>query len=161
MMSDAPSTEPPDDAHLIPLGSRLAEAMKLRGEGAPDKAALIYHEILQADPRLAEPRLELAHMAAEREQWEEAEEQARAALDVLRRGGQWTADVTEDQLLSFAMNLLAEIIYRSVQEGDLIFRDESEFKTRWNEAASLFSEALTKDPSNEDARYWANHVRPA
>ncbi len=159
-MSGESTPEPPDDAHLIPLGRRLAEAMKLRSEGAADKALLVYHEILQVDPRLAEPRLELAHMAAEQEQWEEAEEQARAALDALRRGGQWTADVTESQLLSFAMNLLAEIIYRSVQDGDLIFRDEARFKARWNEAAGLFAEALRTDPENEDARYWASHVRP-
>lgn len=153
-------SSPPDDSHLIPLGSKLRKAMSLRESGDMAKARDLYREILQADPRLAEPRLELAHMAAEREDWDEAEEQARAALDLLRRGGQWTADLPPERLEAFATNLLAEVLYRSVQDGELIFRDEEGFKARWNEAAALFARALELDPENEDAQYWANHVRP-
>ena len=81
-------------------------------------------------------------------------------MDLLRRGGQWTADLPPERLESFATNLLAEVLYRSVQDGELIFRDEEGFKSRWNEAAALFARAVELDPENEDAKYWANHVRP-
>ncbi|MCO4773676.1 MAG: hypothetical protein KDA24_26835 [Deltaproteobacteria bacterium] len=153
------STTPDEDRHLIPLGSKLAKAMKLRADGKTDSARTLLREILLADPRLAEPRLELAHIAADGEEWEEAEEQARAALELLLKGGQWTADVSQESLRSFATNLLAEVIYRAIQAGDLIFRDEKAFKARWNEAAELFEQALKLDPQNEDARYWVNHVK--
>jgi len=160
--AEAPALDPTVAAehHLVPLGTKLAKAFTLRGEGKHDDAAELLREILQADPRLAEPRLELAHIAAERQDWEEAEEQARAAVDILRAGGQWTASLSPEQMLAFAINLLGEVVYRALQDGDLIFRDAVAFTARWNEAAAFFEEAAKLDPSNEDARHWAIHVRP-
>lgn len=146
--------------HLVPLGTKLEQAFALRGDGKHDAAAELLREILQADPRLAEPRLELAHIAAERSDWEEAEEQARAALMILKSGGQWTASLPAEQMLSFATNLLGEVIYRGLQDGDLIFRDAAAFTERWNEASALFEAAAALDPTNADAKHWATHVRP-
>ena len=146
--------------HLVPLGTRLETAFTLRGDGKNDEAEEILRDVLRTDPRLAEPRLELAHIAAARQDWEEAIEQARAAVAILRGGGQWTADLQPAQMLSFGINLLAEVIYRELQDGDLIFRDPAAFAARWNEAAALFEEAVRTDPRNEDARHWAIHVRP-
>ena len=163
-MSDDESAPPPIDPaaaelHLAPLASKLMQAIALREEGKHDAARALLHEILQADPRLAEPRLELAHLAALRADWEEAEAQAREAVELLHHGGQWTADIAGPALLSFAVNLLGEIVYRALQDGDLIFLDRAAFDARWNEAAGLFVEALRLDPTNEDARYWTGHIR--
>ncbi len=146
--------------HLVPLGTKLARAFTLRGEGKHDEAADLLREILQADPRLPEPRLELAHIAASKGDWEEAEGQARAAVEILRAGGQWTAAMSPPQLLAFAINLLGEVLYRALEDSELIFRDEALFNTGWNEAAALFAEATKLDPANQDARHWAAHVRP-
>lgn len=146
--------------HLVPLGTKLAQAFTLRSEGKHEDAAVLLREVLHADPRLPEPRLELAHIAAEAGDWEEAEGQARQAVALLRAGGQWTAVMGPAQLLAFAINLLGEVIYRALEDSDLIFRDASLFTEGWNEAAALFAEAHRLDPANTDARHWAAHVRP-
>ena len=158
-MTDEVDVAEDQEHHLVPLGTRLQKAMQLRADGKDAEATERLQAILSTDPRLAEPRLELAHLAAAREDWDEAEAQARMAVDVLRSGGQWTADVPAEALLSFSVNLLAEVIYRSLQDSELIFTDRPAFDRRWNEAAGLFVEALRIDPSNEDARYWTTHVQ--
>jgi tetratricopeptide (TPR) repeat protein len=147
------------ETHLIPLASKLEKAMELRAAHDLEGARSLLREVLLSDPRLAEPRLELAHIAATVEDWEEAEEQARAAVHLLRSGGQWTAAMAPKVLQAFATNLLGEVIYRSIEDGELMFRDEAAFTERWNEAAALFAAAHALDPSNDDARYWTNHVR--
>lgn len=149
-----------DEAHLPALALRLSEALRLRADGKDPEAAPILHEILRADPRLAEPRLELAHIAASTEDWEEAEGHARLALQTLRLGGQWSEDVEPQVLLSFAANLLGEILFRSVEGGDLFLADQAAFARVWNEAAALFTEAASLDPDHADARSNAARVRP-
>jgi len=160
--SEAPSgveTDAPE-AHLDSLQDVMAEAFELRGQGKIAEAVGLFRRILAAEPRLAEPRLELAHLAASGEDWEEAEAQARMAVQVLRSGGQWTLDLSAEELLAFAVNLLGEVLVRSIDSGDLIFRDRKRFNAIWNEAATLFAEAQALDPSNEDARGNATHYRP-
>ena len=82
-----------DAEQLAGLEPKMMEAMAARAAGKDDIAKTIFEEILRGEPRLAEPRLELAHMAALVEDWDEAQTQARLAVDILRRGGQWTEDV--------------------------------------------------------------------
>ncbi|MBN92481.1 MAG: hypothetical protein CL928_00190 [Deltaproteobacteria bacterium] len=174
-MSDAgktdpssPSTgeKPPEvdaeapEAHLESLEEAMTSALELRQQGKIQEAVRLFREILAAEPRLAEPRLELAHLAASSEDWEEAEAQARMAVQILRSGGQWILGLSGEQLLSFAVNLLGEVLVRSIESGDLIFRDKKRFNAIWNEAAALFVEAKALDPSNEDARSNSLHYRP-
>jgi hypothetical protein len=85
----------------------MRAAMKLRAKGDDAGAATLLRAILQDEPRLPEPRLELAHLAALRDDWEEAEGHARLAVAALRQGGQWT-ELGAEVLLSFALNLLGE-----------------------------------------------------
>jgi hypothetical protein len=99
----------------------------------------------------------LAHIAASREDWQEAQEQARIAVASLTAGAQWTLDVEPAPLLSFAMNLLGETLVRSIEGGDLFMTDKQAFRSIWNEAAELFVGARKVDPTNSDAR--RNSVR--
>jgi len=148
------------EAHLGSLEVAMARAFELMQEGKQAEASDLFRQILQVEPRLAEPRLELAHLAASNEEWEEDEAQARSAVQTLRAGGQWTLDLEADVLLAFAINLLGEILVRAIEGSDLIFHDRGQFNTVWNEAAALFREAQGLDPANEDARSNATHHRP-
>jgi tetratricopeptide (TPR) repeat protein len=134
--------------------------MDLRRDGKDEEAAEVLRAILSSEPRLAEARLELCHIAATRGDWEEAEEQGRLAIETLRSGGQWTLDLEADELLSFALNLLGEVIVRCLEEGDLLMDDRPAFVARWNEASGFFRESLERDNSNKDARTNCIHHRP-
>ncbi|MCP4867662.1 MAG: hypothetical protein GY898_02965 [Proteobacteria bacterium] len=149
-----------DQSVLDALTPKMQTALELRQNGQHDRAEKLFREILRSEPRLAEPRLELAHLAAGREDWGEAQDQARIAVTTLIAGGQWTMDVDPAPLLSFAMNLLGETLVRAIEGGDLFLRDKDKFESVWNEASVLFTEAKKLDPTNEDARRNAVRYRP-
>jgi tetratricopeptide (TPR) repeat protein len=148
-----------DQEQLTALEPKMRLAMTAREQGNDAEAKKLFEEILKEDPRLAEPRLELAHMAALTEEWEEAQAQARLAVEILKRGGQWTQDVVPEVLLGFALNLLGELVVRPLEEGDLFLTDRPRFDTSWNEASTLFGLAIAADPSNVDARRNATRYR--
>jgi tetratricopeptide (TPR) repeat protein len=149
----------PED-HLQSLVPLMEKALRLRSEGNEEQAVAVLRDILRVEPRLAEPRLELCHIAAGEGRHDEAEAQARMAVEALRGGGQWTADLEADEILSFALNLLGEVIVRALEEGDLLMTDRPQFVSRWNEASQFFRESLERDNSNRDARSNVIHYRP-
>ncbi len=149
-----------DQAVLDALAPKMRAALEARQSGDDDRAEKLLREVLRNEPRLAEPRLELAHLAVLRDQWDEARTQAEIAVTTLRAGGQWTLDVEPEALLSFAINLLGEVIVRSIEEEDLFLRDRSKFTDAWNRAALLFAEARSLDPTNDDARRNFARYRP-
>jgi hypothetical protein len=146
-----------DRALLEALEPKMRKALALRQAGDEAAAVKLLRAILADEPRLAEPRLELAHLAVVAEAWEEAREQAAMAVEILRAGGQWILDLPPETLLSFALNLLGETVVRPLEEGDLFLVDREAFTTAWNGAAALFEEATKLDPDNEEAR--RNHTR--
>ena len=148
-----------DRDQLAELEPKLRMALAALEQGKENEAKKLFEEILQAEPRLAEPRLELAHMAAIAEDWEEAQSQARLAVEILERGGQWTEDVEPAVLLSFALNLLGELIVRPLEEGDLFLTNRPRFNSSWNEASEMFAKALEADDGNVDARRNATRYR--
>jgi tetratricopeptide (TPR) repeat protein len=148
------------EARLDGLGPRLHEALRLRREGKDPQAEHILRELLRVEPRLAEPRLELAHLAASRGDWDEAVAQAREAVSTLRAGGQWTEDMEPAALLAFALNLLGEVLVRSIEDTDLYIEEPERFTRTWNEAALLFDEARRLDPRNPDAAGNCGRYRP-
>ena len=148
-----------DKDQLAELEPKMRMAMTAREQGKDGEARKLFESILQSEPRLAEPRLELAHMAAIAEDWDEAQTQARLAVDILQRGGQWTEDVAPKVLLGFALNLLGELIVRPLEEGDLFLTNRAEFNARWNEASEVFARCLEADPENVDARRNATRYR--
>ncbi len=135
------------------------QAMEAREKNLDEEARQLFHSILKQEPRLAEPRLELAHIEIERGQLQEAEEQTRLALEILNNGGQWTADLEPNILLSFGWNLLGEILFRQSEEL-ATSPDRDRFEGIWNDAAAAFKKALELDPENGDARRNATHCRP-
>ena len=149
-----------DRAVIEPLEPTMRKALALRQSGQEVEAEKLLREIIRTDPRLPEPRLELAHLAAMRDDWVEAEAQARLAVEQIRAGGQWIADLPPPTLLSFALNLLGETLVRPLEEGDLFLVDRPAFTVVWNEAAGIFEEAARLDPDSEDARRNTSRYRP-
>jgi len=149
-----------ETATLVSLEPKMSKALLLRQSGKDLDAQLIFRQILADEPRLAEPRMELAHIAALQNDWEEAELQATEAIRILRAGGQWTSEVSPPALLSFAINLLGEVVVRPLEEGDLFLTDKPAFERRWNRASILFGEACKLDPENEDARRNLSRYKP-
>jgi len=149
-----------DQSVLDALTPKMQNALALHQDGQNDRAEKLFREILRSEPRLAEPRLELAHLALGRGDWQEAQEQARLAVTTLLAGGQWTIDIEPAPLLSFSMNLLGETLVRAIESDDLFLRDRARFEAIWNEASALFIQAKVLDPTNDDARRNAVRYRP-
>lgn len=143
---------------LVELVPVFEKALGLRQEGNEKKAEQLLRVILKVEPRLAEPRMEIAHIATSRGDREEAEEQLRFAIDVLRSHGQWTLDLEPDALMSYALNFLGEVVISAFDDADSDEIDDA-FIEIWNEAAGLFAEATKLDPKNQDAAANAARVR--
>ena len=65
------------EGHLDSLAPKMLHAMDLRRQGKDDEAVEVLTDVLRAEPRLAEARLELFHIAASKGDWEEGEGQGR------------------------------------------------------------------------------------
>lgn len=144
---------------LVEMIPMLEGALELRRRGKVEQAERILRHILETEPRLAEPRLEIAHIAIGRTDLDEAEGQLRVAIDVLRSHGQWTLDVDPDALMSYALNFLGEVLISVFEDPDNDEFDEGLFSI-WNEAAGFFAEAAELDPQNEDAALNASRFKP-
>jgi len=133
-------------------------AVAARQEEDDDKAREHLEEIVRKEPRLAEPHLELGHMAIDAGDLGDAEAHVRLAVEQLERGNQWVDDLPADQLLGFAHNLLGEILFA---RADLLSTsdDRAAFDDLWNQAADEFARAHQLDPENPDAKRNAFSVR--
>lgn len=162
-MSDDKPTPPTDEApalhedetHLEGLDQRLLDALQARRKGDVDAASELLRSILSVEPRLAEPRLELASMLLEAEQLDEAEAEAREATRLLDLGGQWTQDVEPTVLRSLAWNLLAEALRRQADSDEVVFGDPARWTALMQESKEAFAKAASLDPTNEHAGHWA------
>lgn len=146
--------EQEDRARMAGLQARFQQALVARERDDVDGAAELLRSVLAAEPRLAEPRLELAHILMNTRQLDEAEEQAREALRILQTGGQWTDDIDEDTLLSHAYTTLAEILRQRADDDTIIFGDPEAFQKLQSESRTLFRKASALDPNNQHAIYW-------
>ena len=144
-----------DESHLDGLDVRMLDALEARRRGDVDGASDLLRSILRAEPRLAEPRMELASILLEADQLEEAESEIREALRLLELGGQWTDDLEEHELRSLAWNLLAEALRRQADQDDVVFGDPARWKELMEESRTAFETAARLDPTNEHADHWA------
>ena len=149
-----------DDGYglLGELGQKFLVALAHKEAGRVDRAEDELRAILRVEPRLPEPRMELARLLLDTDRLEDAEDQAREALESLELGGAWTEDVPEQTVKSIAHATLAEVLRRRADEDDVIFGDPDAFRALVEEARQHFAKAAELDPSDATANYYAFHM---
>jgi tetratricopeptide (TPR) repeat protein len=150
-----------DEEVLAGLQVRFVEAVRLKDANALDQAEEIFQAILRQEPRLPEPRMELARIFLDTDRLLEAEEHARLALEHLAAGGRWTDDLGDGVVESIAHALLAEILRRRLDEDDVVFGDPEVYRSLLAESRSLFEKAHRLDPTDETSSYYASFLGPA
>lgn len=149
-----------EQAALEGLERDFLQATALLRNGQVDKAEDLLTEILRTEPRLPEPRMELARIHLDSDRTASAEEHARMALEHLGSGGQWTEMLEPNVVQSIAHALLAECLRRRLEEDEVIFGDPSIFKDLIAESKHHFSAARDLDPSDETSSYYAYFLGP-
>ena len=145
---------------LESLEPRFMLALQAKQAGKLDDAEDELRAILRIEPRLAEPRMELARILLDTDRLHDAEEHAREALIQLEAGGQWIEEIQEEVVLALAHALLAEVLRRHADDDDLIFGDPEKFHAVVEESQQHFEAASKLDPSNEYASYYAFFMGP-
>ncbi len=149
-------TQPTQEAaELDALGERFLDALTSVRAGNMDAAEDALRAILNVEPRLPEPRLELARILLDSDRLEDAEAQAREARGYLEADGQWTDDLPANVVLALCYGLIAEILRRRADEDNVIFGDPDAFRALVTESQELFTKASELDPSDEYASYHA------
>lgn len=146
--------------HTQGLEKVFLQALKERRAGRLDQAVDLLREVIQGDPRLPEPHLELAHIHLEAERFELAEIEAREGLKWLQQGGQWVEDLPPNVVLSHAHDLLGQILQDKAATDEVVFGDESIFSDLLREAKGHFEKARDLDPKNDHANFNAFFLQP-
>jgi tetratricopeptide (TPR) repeat protein len=139
--------EPADD-HLSALGPRFMAGIEKRQAGKVDDALEIFREVLRAEPRLAEPRMEIARILLEMGKLDEAEAEAREAVRLLETGAQWTEELPENVVLALAWALLGEILKERAQSDEVVFGDPETFEELLGESRAAYTRAAELDPTD-------------
>jgi tetratricopeptide (TPR) repeat protein len=137
----------PDESYLRVLGTRFEGAMRLRASGQVDSALAAFQEVLRGEPRLAEPRMEVARMYLELGRLEDAEAEAREAIRLLEAGGQWTDALPENVVLAVAWALLGEVLKERATSDDVVFGPENVFRSLLAQSQAAFARAAALDPT--------------
>ena len=143
------------EGHLAPLEERFTEALGCLDRGEHERADTLLRGILKEEPRLAEPRLELARLMLDRGDLLDAEEEAKEAIRLLEAGGQWNLDLPENVMLSLSHGLLGEVLRQRAESDEAVFGDEATFDDLTSRSLQHFNRAATLDPENEHAAYHA------
>jgi tetratricopeptide (TPR) repeat protein len=143
------------EQHLEGLDAAFMDGVKRLESGNIDGAAEAFRRILKKEPRLAEPRIELARILVETGQLREAEAEIRESLRILEGGGLWLDSLPEDQVKSVAFGMLAEVLRRLAETDDVVFGDPEAWRAIVDESHAAFRKARELDPSNAHATYWA------
>lgn len=163
-MSDLPPldhTTPEAEAEALrKLETTFLEALARKEAGDVDRAEEMLSEILKQEPRLPEPRMELARLFLDTERIAAAEEHARLAVDHIEAGGQWTEMLAENVVKSIAHALLAETLRRRLDQDDMIFGKPDAYKAMLSEAKVHFEVARDLDPTDETSSFYAYFLGP-
>lgn len=143
-LSDLGSAEP----HLAGLDALFMQAIDARTAGRTDEAIEKFSSILESEPRLAEPRIELGALRLEMGQLDEAESQAREAVRILEQGGQWTEDIPENVLQAMAWALLGSILKERASTDDVVFGEPEQFRQLVEQSRVAFARAAELDPDD-------------
>lgn len=137
------------EAHLVALGPKFIAALEARTAGRVDAAVEALLEILRAEPRLAEPRLELGRIYLEMGRLDDAEAEAREALRILAAGGAWTEDLPESLLESLGWALLGEVLKEQAATDEVVFGDDpARFQELIATSRAAFKRAHELDPTD-------------
>ena len=153
MSQDTPEHQ--EQAVLDGLAPRFLAALAAKDAGKIDHAEEELRAILAIEPRLPEPRLELARILLDTDRLADAEPHARQALEGLQQGGQWTDDLPADVVTGLAHALLAEVLRRRADEDDVLFGDPDTFHALVKESRVHFEQAAKLDPDDSYSSYHA------
>lgn len=165
-MSDQPDPSAPTspEAHeqerLDELGNRFLSALSDKEADRIDDAEEALRAIVSEEPRLAEPRLELARILLDTGRLTEAEEQAREGVAHLDATGPWVDEIPANVLEALAQRLLAEVLRRRADEDDVIFGDPATFHGLVAESKAAFTKAAELDPNDDYSNYYAFFLGP-
>ena len=140
-----------EDSHLEALQDQFMVGLECTQAGHIDRAAELFRNILKMEPRLAEPRMELARLLLDTGQIDEASEQLAEAISVLEKGGQWIDQIPENTVLSAAYALLGESFQRQANVDSIVFGHPEQWKRLMEKAKAAFARAKTLDPENTEA----------
>ena len=143
------------ERHLEGLDEQFIDGLRRMDSGDVDGAAEGFRRILKAEPRLAEPRIELARILVETGQLREAEAEVREAIRILDGGGMWLDNLPENQVKSVAFGILAECLRRMAETDEVVFGDPETWRSIVDESHAVFRKARELDPENAHADYWA------
>ncbi len=136
------------------LEFKFLEAIQAHQNNDLDKAERINKAILEVEPRLVEPNLELAYISLRREQFEDAQAYAEESIRLCTLHGHWMDNFTDDELLSLSYSTLAESLRFQAQTDEVIFENPEKFTTLMKDAKEAYQKAASINPENEFARYW-------
>lgn len=136
------------ETHLAALGARFLAAAQKRASGQVDAALDAFNEILKAEPRLAEPRMEIARIFLEMGRLDDAEAEVKDAIRILESGGQWTEDIPDHIVLAVAWALYGEILKEKAASDDVVFGDPARFSALVEQSRVAFARAAELDPSD-------------
>jgi tetratricopeptide (TPR) repeat protein len=137
-----------EDGVLADLGRDFTRALELRGQGKTDEAAEILRRILSVEPRLAEPRMELGRIHLDAGRPADAEAEAKEAIAILERGGQWTEALPDHVVLSMAWSLLGAALQDQATADDVVFGQVERFTELIEQARVAFARAAELDPTD-------------
>jgi len=140
---------------LQQLQQRFLVALAAKDKGDIDAAEDELRAVLRVEPRLPEPRMELARILLDTDRLDDAEPHARQALEHLEAGGQWTDELPEHIVLGLAHALLAEVLRRKADEDDVIFGDPETFRKLVDESKQHFEQAAQLDADDSYSSYYA------
>jgi tetratricopeptide (TPR) repeat protein len=139
---------------LKQLEFKFLEAIQAYQNDNLDKAERINKAILEIEPRLVEPNIELATIALRREQFETAQVYAEEGIRLCGLHGHWMDNFTDDELLSLSYCTLGEALRFQAQEDKIIFEEPDRFHELMKNARNSYKKAAEIDPENEFAVYW-------
>ncbi|MBX2801622.1 MAG: hypothetical protein KTR31_28350 [Myxococcales bacterium] len=147
--------EDEEGAALQALGERFMGALRLKEAADLDRAEEELRAIVRAEPRLAEPHMELARILLDTNRLQEAESHAREARSHLEAGGVWVEEVPDNVVQALSHALLAEILRRRADEDDVLFGDPEQFHAMIRESKEQFGAAAALDAKDEYSSYYA------
>ncbi len=146
-----------EEAALESLQRLFVAALAAAEARQVDRAEELLRAVLRQEPRLPEPRLELARLHLEAGRLDDAEQDALEAIGWLEQGGRWLDELTDEQELSLAHNLVGEALRQKLDDDEVVFGDAAVYTSLLERSKRHFKQAAQLDPDNAHAA-WHDQV---